>query len=94
MAVLLSVRVHPGARKNELTGFSREMWQIKVAAPPVKGQANAELVAWLSRVLGVSKSNISIVRGSTSRRKVIALEGLTAEEVNQRLAACATSSSR
>lgn len=94
MAVLLSVRVHPGARKNELTGFSRGMWQIKVAAPPVKGQANAELVAWLSRVLGVSKSNISIVRGSTSRSKVIALEGLTVEEVNQRLAACATSSSK
>ncbi len=92
MSVSISVRVHPGAKRSELTGFSEDMWQVKVAAPPIKGKANAELIALLSRVLGVSKSNISIVRGTTSRSKVIAIEGLAQEEVTKRFASSVASS--
>lgn len=91
-ATLISIRVHPGAKKSEITGFSGEMWQAKVAAPPVKGKANAELIALLSQILGVSKSDISIVRGNTSRSKVIAVSGLSEEEVRRRLASSVASS--
>lgn len=92
MLVSISVRVHPGAKRSELTGFSGDMWQVKVAAPPVKGKANAELIVLLSQVLDLSKSNITIVRGATSRSKIIAIEGLTQEEVTKRLASSVASS--
>ena len=58
---------------------------MKIAAPPVEGKANIELVDFLSEVLGVSKSRITIEKGTTSRRKLIAMEGLTEAEVTKRL---------
>ena len=82
---LLSVRVHPGASRNEVAGFSGGMLQIKIAAPPEKGRANRELTDLLSRLLGVRKSAISIVKGATGRNKLIAVEGLTAGEILKRL---------
>ena len=92
MSVSISVRVHSGAKRSEITGFSGNVWQVKVAAPPVKGKANAELVAVLSQALGLSKGSISIVRGAISRSKVITIEGLTQEEVTKRLASSVASS--
>jgi uncharacterized protein (TIGR00251 family) len=81
----LSVKVTPNASRNEMTGFTEGVLQLKVAAPPVKGKANRELTAFLSRTLGVSKSSISIVKGHTSRNKVIIIDGLSREEIMKRL---------
>jgi uncharacterized protein (TIGR00251 family) len=81
----LSVKVTPNASRNEITGFTDGVLQVKVAAPPVKGKANKELTAFLSRTLGVSKSSISIVKGHTSRNKVIIIDGLSREEIMKRL---------
>jgi uncharacterized protein (TIGR00251 family) len=81
----LSVKVTPNASRNEITGFTEGVLQLKVAAPPVKGKANKELTAFLSRTLGVSKSSISIVKGHTSRNKVIIIDGLSREEIMKRL---------
>ena len=81
----LRLRVHPGAGQNELAGFTAGVLQVRVAAPPVKGKANRELIAFLSEVLGVSKSSLTIVKGHTSHNKVIAVAGLSQEEVLQRL---------
>ncbi|MFC1870174.1 DUF167 domain-containing protein [Chloroflexota bacterium] len=92
--MFISVRVHPNAKRNELIGLSDGVWQIRVSAPPVKGKANTQLIAWLSRVLGVGKSGVSIVKGHTSRSKVIAIDGLTDEEVTQRLSSSSSSSSK
>lgn len=83
--MLIAVRVHPNSRKSELVGVTDGVWQVKVAAPPVKGKANAELLALLSKVLGVGKSNLSLVKGHTSRSKVIAVDGLSEEEITKRL---------
>ncbi len=83
--MLIAVRVHPNARKSELVGVTDGVWQVKVAAPPVKGKANAELLALLSEVLGVGKSNLSLVKGHTSRSKFIAVDGLSEEEITKRL---------
>jgi uncharacterized protein (TIGR00251 family) len=82
---LLSLRVHPGAGKNEVIGFTGGVLQVRVAAPPVKGKANRELTAFLSQALGVSKSSLTIVKGHTSRNKVLAIDGLSREDIINRL---------
>ena len=81
----ITLRVYPNAGRNELAGFSDGVLRVKVAAPPVRGKANKELLTFLSRLLGVSKSSLSIVRGHTSRSKVIAVSDLSREEVLERL---------
>ncbi|MFC2002543.1 DUF167 domain-containing protein [Chloroflexota bacterium] len=92
--MVIAVRVHPSAKKSKLVGFNDGVWQVKVSAPPVKGKANAELIALLSEVLSVSKSHLSIVKGHTSRSKVIAIGGLSQEEITKRLSSSCEASSR
>ena len=81
----LALRVYPGARRSEVTGCADGVWQVRVAAPPVKGQANRELIGLLSRLLGISQRALSITRGHTSRNKLITISGLKPEEVSRRL---------
>ena len=81
----ISMRVQPNAAKNQVVGFADGTLQIRVAAPPVKGKANKELIAFLSQILGVGKSSLAITKGHTSRSKVIAIDGLNLEEVVRRL---------
>ena len=63
-------------------GFNGEVLQVKVAAPPIKGKANKELVSFLSQVLGISKNTLTILKGHTSRNKVILVTGLSQEELS------------
>lgn len=81
----LSIKVTPNAGRNEITGFKQGVWQIKIGAPPDKGKANKELIDFLSELTGIKKSAILIIKGQTSRNKVIIIEGLTGEEIYQRL---------
>jgi len=81
----ISVRVRPNAARNEVVDVTDGIYLVKVSAPPVKGKANNELVAFLSRLLGVSKSQVNIIKGYTSRSKVIALDGLSQEDIMKRL---------
>ena len=83
--VNISLRVQPNATRSEVVGFTEGVLQMKVAAPPVKGKANKELIAFLSQVLDVDKGSLAIVKGHTSRNKVIAINGLSQEEVVKRL---------
>ena len=89
--MFVSVRVYPNATKNKVVGFSDGVWQVRVAAPPVKGKANKELTSFLGKVLGVGKSSVSIAQGHTSRNKVIAIDGLTQEEIMKRLSSSVSS---
>ena len=79
------IQVHPGAKKNEILRFVEGVWHIKIAAPPVEGKANKEMIEFLSDILGVSKSRITIEKGTTSRKKLVSIEGMTEAEVTQRL---------
>jgi len=79
----ISLRVYPNAAKSEVVDFANGVLQVRVAAPPVKGKANQELITFLSQVLGVSKAALTIIKGHTSRSKVIAIDGLSQEEVIQ-----------
>ncbi len=78
------VQVHPNARGNEVQGEKNGIWQLKVAAPPVRGRANQELVKFLSDVLQTSKSNLEIEQGLSGRRKLIDISGLSLEQVRAR----------
>lgn len=82
---LLRLRAYPNASRSEVTGFTDGVLQVRVAAPPVKGKANRELTAFLSQALGISKSSLTIVKGHTSRNKVIAVNGLSQEDIINRL---------
>jgi uncharacterized protein (TIGR00251 family) len=81
----ISLRVSPNATKNEVVGFSDGILRVKIAAAPLRGKANRELVAFLSRLLGVSQSSLAIIKGHTSRSKTIAISGLSQQEVLGRL---------
>jgi uncharacterized protein (TIGR00251 family) len=83
--VYVPVRVYPNSARNEVVGFSDGVWRVKVSAPPVRGKANRELIAYLVKVMGVGRSSLSIARGHTSRNKVLAVDGLTQEEITGRL---------
>lgn len=77
----ITVRVQPNAKRTEVVRFEDGVFYIKIAAPPVKGKANAALLAFLSDILGVSKSRLSIEKGATSRMKVLTIEGMNQDEV-------------
>jgi uncharacterized protein (TIGR00251 family) len=81
----ISLHVYTNAPRNQVVGFSGGVLGVKVAAPPLKGQANRELVAFLSQLLGVSQGSLAILKGHTSRNKLIAVSGLSREEVIRRL---------
>jgi uncharacterized protein (TIGR00251 family) len=83
--VRIPVRVQPNAARNEVVGFADGVLQVRVAAPPVKGKANRELVDFLGQILRVSKSRVVILRGHTASNKVVAVSGLSQEEVGRRL---------
>jgi uncharacterized protein len=59
---------------------------VRVAAAPVDGAANAELVETLASALGIAKRDVVVVRGNASRDKTIDIRGLRADEVGARLA--------
>ena len=80
-----TIKVTPNAGRNEITGYRDGVIGVKIAAPPVRGRANKELIAFLSKTLGISKSSISIIRGQAGRNKLIAVSGLTREEIIKRL---------
>ncbi len=83
----LKVRVQPRASRTELTGIDEDgVVRIRLKAPPVDGAANTELLRFLGRkVLGIAPSQLSILRGGSSRNKTIAVEGLSAAELKARL---------
>jgi uncharacterized protein (TIGR00251 family) len=80
-----SVRAQPRASRTELAGTYGDAVRVRLAAPPVEGAANAELVAFLAKKLGVAKSTLRVVRGQRGRDKVVEVDGLTAEQVRGRL---------
>ncbi len=75
------VRVQPNATRSEVLGFKDGCLRVKIAAPPIKGKANQELLRFLSGILKVSKGDITIRKGMTSKTKVIGISGLSQEQL-------------
>ena len=86
----LAIRVQPGAKANEITGWiadaqGGEVLKIRLRAPAVEGKANAALIEFLAETLNLRPRQIAIGRGDKSRDKTIHLEGITKAEVRARL---------
>ena len=77
----LTLHIQPGAKKTEVAGEHGDALKIRLAAPPVDGKANAALLAFIAERLGVPKSAVTLKSGPTSRRKVVEVEGASAEVV-------------
>jgi uncharacterized protein len=74
--ILLNLRVSPGAGRTSIEGpYGEHALKLKVAAPPVDGRANAELERFLAKLLGVSRSEVAVIRGSPGRDKVVLVQG-------------------
>lgn len=81
----LAVRVHPGARRNSITGEHDGALKISLTTPPTDGRANAALIAFLAVKLHVPRSQITLLTGATSRSKTLHLDGITPDKVNATL---------
>lgn len=81
----ITVKLTPGARKNEVLGWEEDLFgehtlKISVTAIPEKGKANKAMIALLSKHWHVPKSAFTIIRGETSRIKILALEGASCQK--------------
>ena len=74
----LDVLVVPRSSKNQIVGEHDGRLKIQLNAPPVDGEANAALVQFLAKTLGLKKKDVAIVSGETSRRKRIRVNGISA----------------
>jgi len=84
-ALRIRVRVKPRASKSRILPVREGILEIALAAPPVDGEANAELIRTLADTLDCPKSAIEIVTGAGSRSKLIGIVGLTLDELLAKL---------
>ncbi|MCA1687163.1 MAG: DUF167 domain-containing protein [Actinobacteria bacterium] len=86
--ILLNLRVSPGAKHSAIEGpYGESALKLKVAAPPADGKANAEAEFFLAKLLGTARSNVSVVRGASSRDKAVLVHGVGEDEVQMLLTA-------
>ena len=79
--ITLDVRVIPRARKTECAGFRDDVLVVRIAAPPVEGAANDALIAFFAAALHLPRRAVHILSGERGRKKRIAIEGVTIEQI-------------
>ena len=80
-----AVYIQPRASRTEAAGTHDGALKIRVAAPPVDNAANRALIEFIARALGVAKSRVRIVSGTTGRKKMLEVDGVTSDLVAARL---------
>jgi uncharacterized protein (TIGR00251 family) len=83
--VTFSVRVHPRAKKNAITGELGDALKLSLTTPPVEGRANDACIEFFAKLLKVPRSSVTIAAGQTSRNKVVRVVGVTGQYVRDRL---------
>jgi uncharacterized protein (TIGR00251 family) len=91
-SVRLTVRAKPRAKTSRILRADGLTIEVSLAAPPVEGAANEELIAVLSKALGVPRRELRLAVGASSKNKVVEVRGLEDGEVARRLAAAARAS--
>ncbi len=84
-AVRINIYVQPRAARTEVAGQHGDAIKLRVAAPPVDGEANVEVRRFLARALEVPVSSVRIVKGEGGRRKLVEVEGIDATTAGRRL---------
>ena len=83
---ILTLRVSPGARRSSVEGcYGEDALKLRVAAPPVNGKANAEVERYLSDLLDLPRSAVTVIRGAGSRDKAVLIQTLHPGEVRKTL---------
>ncbi len=72
----LSVRLIPNVKQSQIVGWENSVLKIRIAAPPIDGKANTELIRFLSRVLDCAPSEIEILKGQSSKIKILDVPNL------------------
>jgi uncharacterized protein (TIGR00251 family) len=75
--IVLEVKVEPRSSKKGISGVMENMLKVKLTAPPVEGAANEQLIEVLSESFGIKKSDITIIKGQSSKRKVVEIKGVS-----------------
>lgn len=81
----LKLIVQPKAKKTQIVGLHDGMLKLAVASPPVDGKANKEIVTFLADFFKLKKSEVSIISGERSRRKICLLGSLEEEDIRKKL---------
>lgn len=81
----IPVRVRPRASRDAFGGVREGTLVVRLSAPPVEGEANAALVRFLARALGVPPAAVSLLRGARGRQKLVRVSGLDLATVRERL---------
>uniref|UniRef100_A0A2C9KFD5 Uncharacterized protein n=1 Tax=Biomphalaria glabrata TaxID=6526 RepID=A0A2C9KFD5_BIOGL len=87
-SIAIRILAKPGAKQNNITDLTADGVSVQISAPPVEGEANTELLKYISKVLGVKKSDLQLDKGSKSRNKVLLLSkdcGLSVQTVIDKL---------
>lgn len=84
--VIFAVRVQPRASKSGVAGELEGVLKIRLAAPPVEGEANEELIRLLAKLFDAPRQRIEILSGQTSRNKVVSVSGISVDEAERVLA--------
>ena len=79
------VRLVPHARANEISGERNGVLLVRVTAPPVDGRANAALCRLIAKRARVGMRSVSVVRGASSREKVVRVEGISSDDLRAAL---------
>ena len=83
--VCLEVQVQPRSSRNQVVGEQDGRLKIKLTAPPVEGEANQALINFLANLLELPRRNIKLLKGESSRHKLIEISGLNAEALLEKL---------
>jgi len=83
----VAIRLQPRARRNEIVGVRADAFVLRVTAPPVDGRANEAVCRLIATAVGVAPSRVTVVRGLTSRDKVVRVEGVVDAELRRALEA-------
>ncbi|MDQ2699951.1 MAG: DUF167 domain-containing protein [Actinomycetota bacterium] len=81
----IAVRVQPKASRSEVTGERGGVIQIRVTAPAVDGKANAALVKFVAKKLGIARTQVTLVRGERGREKLLEIRAPEAADARRRL---------
>jgi uncharacterized protein (TIGR00251 family) len=81
----LRVRLQPRAGRNEIVGERDGALVVRVTAPPVEGKANDALRTLVAKRAGVGRTRVTLVRGASSRDKLLHVDGLSEEELRRAL---------
>jgi len=81
----LKIKVVPGASSCGICGWLGDSLKVRVSAPPEKGKANQLVERMVAKALALPERSVRIVAGKTSPQKVMEIDGLTIQEIRQRL---------